>query len=147
MKPSAHALSRRSFALLCGSATAAAAFGAAVPETPELGLFKKLSGALTGFPASALDARFARDLAEALAAGGRRAELERRLEAPGGEFEGLETEIIAAWYSGVLPTPSGPMVGTFRDALIWAALGFAMPPGVCGAPQDWSKPPQAPFDQ
>ena len=143
MKPSSHAISRRSFALLCGSATAAAALGAAVPETPELGRFQKLSAALTGFPASALDAQFAHELAAALAAGGRIGELERRLRAPDGEFGGLETEIIAAWYSGILPTPSGPTVGTFRNALVWAALGFATPPGVCGAPQDWSKPPQA----
>ena len=143
MKPPTHALSRRSFALLCGSATAAAAFSAPVPETPESGLFQKLSAALTGFPASALDAHLGHELATALAASGRIDELELRLKAPGSEFGGLETEIIAAWYSGVLPTPSGPMVGTFRDALIWAALGFATPPGVCGVPQDWSKPPEA----
>ena len=143
MKPSTHALSRRSFALYCGSATVAATFGAAVPETPESGLFQKLSAALTGFPASALDAQFAHELAAALAASGRIDELERRLRAPGGEFGDLETQIIAAWYSGILPAPSGPMVGAFRDALIWTALGFASPPGVCGAPQDWSKPPKA----
>ena len=143
MEPSTHALSRRSFALYCGSATVAAAFGATVPETPESGLFQKLSAALTGLPAAALDAQFAQELAATLAAGGRIGELERRLRAPGSEFGDLETEIIAAWYSGILPTPSGPMVGTFRDALIWAALGFATPPGVCAAPQDWSKPPEA----
>ena len=144
MTPSIEPLSRRSFALFCGSASVAAATGASLPGIPEVGPFRRLSAELTGLPTSALDARFARDLAEALAAGGRRAELERRLEAPGSEFEDLETEIIAAWYSGVLPIPSGPMVGTFRDALIWAALGFTRPPGVCGTPQDWSKPPQAP---
>ena len=143
MTPSATALNRRSFALFCGSASVAAALGGAVPETSELGLFQEQSAALTGFPASALDAQFAHELATALAAGGRIGELERRLRAPGSEFGDLETEIIAAWYSGILPTPSGPMVGTFRDALIWAALGFATPPGVCAAPQDWSKPPEA----
>ena len=143
MKPATHALSRRSFALLCGSATAAVAFGAPGPETPKSEPFQQLSAELTSFPTSALDAQFAHELAAALAADGRIDELERRLRAPGSEFGDLETEIIAAWYSGVLPTPSGPMVGAFRDALIWAALGFATPPGVCGAPQDWSKPPQA----
>ena len=103
----------------------------------------ELFAELTGFPASALDAPFAQQLAAALAAVGRIDELERRLRAPGDEFASLETEIIAAWYSGQLPAPSGPMVGTFRNALIWAALGFATAPGVCGAPEDWSKPPQA----
>lgn len=144
MTPSIESLSRRSFAIFCGSASVAAALGASMPQAPELEPFQKLSAELTGFPTSALDARFARDLAEALVAGGRRDELERRLEAPGSEFDDLETEIIAAWYSGILPAPSRAVVGTFQGALIWAALGFAMPPGVCGAPQDWSKPPQAP---
>lgn len=141
MRQSIEPLSRRSFALFCGSASVAAALGASMPRGPELYPLQKLSAELTGFPASALDAQFARNLAEALTVGGRRDELERRLEAPGSELGDLETEIIAAWYSGVLPTPSGSMVGTFREALIWAALGFAMPPGICGAPQDWSKPP------
>lgn len=143
MTPSIESLSRWSFAIFCGSASMAAALGASMPQAPELEPFQKLSAELTGLPASMLDAQFARDLAEALAVGGRSDELERRLTAPGSEFGDLETEIIAAWYSGVLPTPSGPMVGAFRDALIWAALGFARPPGVCGAPQDWSKPPPA----
>ena len=143
MKRSTDSLSRRSFALLCGCAAAAAALGAAVPETPQLERLVKLSAALTGFPASALDARFAAQLAAALAANGRASELERWLNGPDGEFEELETEIIAAWYSGVLPTSAGPTVGAFREALVWAALGFATPPGVCAAPWDWSKPPQA----
>lgn len=114
-----------------------------MPQSPELGPFLKLSAELTGLPASALDAQFAHRLVEALAAGGRSGELGRRLKAPGSEFAALETEIIAAWYSGVLPAPSGAVVGTFQGALIWAALGFGRPPGVCGAPQDWSKPPPA----
>ena len=143
MKRSMDFPSRRSFALFCGSAAVAAALGAAAPESPELERLLKLSAALTGFPASAFDAQFAVRLAAALAANGRADELARWLNAPGGEFDELETEIIAAWHSGVLPAPAGPMVGAFRDALVWAALGFATPPGVCAAPQDWSKPPQA----
>ena len=147
MTPSIESLSRRSFALFCGSAGVAAALGAAMPEASELEPFQKLSAALTGFPASALDAQFAHELAAALAASGRADELERRLKAPVGECGDLDTEIIAAWYSGTLPAPSGPVVSTFRDALIWAALGFATPPGVCGAPQDWSKPPKPRLDE
>ena len=143
MKRSMDSLSRRSFALFCGSATVAVALGAAAPETPELERLLKLSAALTGFPPSALDAQFAVRLAAALTANGRAAELEGWLNAPDGKFEELETEMIAAWYSGVLPAPSGPVVGNFQDALAWTALGFVTPPGVCAAPQDWSKPPQA----
>ena len=138
-----HALNRRSFTLFCGSAGVAAAFGAALPKSSELEPFRKLSAELTGFPVSALDPQLSARLLQALVAGGCRKELKRRVLAPGPEFGGLETEIIAAWYSGVTPAPSGPVVGTFQAALIWPALGFATPPGVCSAPQDWSKPPSA----
>ena len=120
-----------------------AAFRASRPKTPELGPFQKLSAELTGFPASALDAQFAHGLMKSLADRGLTRELNRRLKAPDGEFGNLEAQIISAWYSGVLPTPSGPMIGTVRDALVWAALGFATVPGDCGTPGDWSKPPQA----
>ena len=136
-------LNRRSFSLLCGSASVAAAFGAALPDPPELGAFRKLCAELTGFPVSALDPRMAAQLLQALIEAGRGGELKRRLQGPSGDFADLETEIIAAWYSGVVPAPSGPVVGTFQGALIWSALGFAGPPGVCGVPQDWSKPPSA----
>ena len=140
-QPVRHALSRRSFTLFCGSVSVAAALGAAMPESPQLEPFRKLSAALTGFPVAALDPRIAARLLRGLVEAGRGKELTRRLRGPGDEFSVLETEIIAAWYSGVLPAPSRPVVGSFQGALIWAALGFATPPGVCGAPQDWSKPP------
>lgn len=135
-------LTRRSFAAACGSASAAA-LGAWPSTGINVNEFRELSAELTGFPASALDVQFAAELAEALAAVGLGDELKRRLKASGGAFHDLETEIIAAWYSGVLPTPSGPVVGTFQGALIWPALVFAAPPGLCRTPQSWSEPPAA----
>ena len=135
---------RRSFTLFCGSAGVAAALGASLSETPELGPFRKLCAELTGFPPSALDPQLTARLLQTLVEEGRGPELTSRLQAPSPEFADLEAEIIAAWYSGVLPAPSGPVVGTFQGALIWAALGFATPLGVCGAPQDWTNPPSAP---
>ena len=126
MTQSIDSLSRRSFAFLCSSASVAAAFGGSPPDTPEPGPLQNLFAELTGFPASALDAQFALELAEALATGGRADELQRRLRASDGDFDDLETEIIAAWYSGDLPAPNGPapngpVVGTFQGALIWTA--------------------------
>ena len=149
-QPARHALNRRSFTLFCGSVSVAVAFGASLSEAPELEPFRKLSADLTGFPIAALDPQSSAQLLQALVEVGRGEELKSRLQAPGSGFSGLETEIIAAWYSGVLPAPltramDAPGEGRLltQGALIWAALGFAGPPGVCGAPQDWSKPPLA----
>ena len=91
---------------------------------------------------------------EALVATGRGAELARLL-AEGAEIddEGLSRDLVVAWYSGIHPVQPGDprdgfararteVVATYVDALIWEALDFTHPLGVCsGVPGHWSLPP------
>ena len=134
-------MTRRAFATFCGAAfgTAAVAAPQAVPVEP----FVELSARLTGFRADTLDRRFAIALAQALAAAGHQSALEALLaddECAG--CSATEIDIISAWYSGVLPEPSGAVVGTLHEALIWQAVPFATPPSIC-AP-GWEEPPATP---
>ena len=104
--------------------------------------FCTLSANLTGFPVAALNRDFADALWRALSDAGHRPTLETLL---GGDrcagCEALEIDIVAAWYSGVLPAPSGGIVATLHDALIWKAASFASPPSVQGL--GWERPPDA----
>ena len=104
--------------------------------------FLDLSARLTGFPAEALDARFADGLRRALVESGRGAALDGLLQGEkSSDFRELEGAIIGAWYSGVLPTAAGPVVATLYGALIWAAADFAARPGVCAGHGSWGRPP------
>ena len=54
----------------------------------------------------------------------------------------LSAEIVAAWYSGVVTTPTGPKVVTHSEALVWHSAEFLHPPGQCGgAFGHWATPP------
>ncbi|HET7715683.1 MAG TPA: hypothetical protein VFK86_08655 [Bauldia sp.] len=67
----------------------------------------------------------------------------------------LANAIVAAWYSGVYTTmpkddgssPAGTQVeavATFTQALLWNALTFSKPWGVCGGDTGyWADPPKA----
>ena len=130
--------------------------GATVLDGARTDRFIAMSAGLTGVSPSALDPIMAERLMEAFAATGRGDELARLLAA---ETETADDEfsadLIVAWYSGihpVQPTDSGEgstpvpaeLVGTYDEALIWTALDFARPQGVCGgAPGHWSQPPGA----
>ena len=48
-----------------------------------------------------------------------------------GAREGLEVDVISAWYSGVVETDRGPKLAAYRDALMWEALDFTEPFGDC----------------
>ena len=103
--------------------------------------FLDLSARLTGFPAEALDGRFADGLQRALVESGHGAALDNLLQGEkGAEFRELEGAIIGAWYSGVLPTVAGPVVATLYGALVWAAVEFAARPGVCAGHGSWGRP-------
>lgn len=130
--------------------------GATVLDGARTDRFIAVSAGLTGVPASALNAAMAERLMAAFAATGRGDELARLLaedtEIADARFSG---DLIVAWYSGIHPAlaadPSGggtpvpaELVGTYDEALIWTALDFARPQGVCGgAPGHWSQPPGA----
>ncbi len=145
-------LNRRTFATFCGAAPSIAAMAASSPQAGVLEAFRELSARLTGFPASALDSGFAaalwRDLSETSDVG-RQSALKTLLARPnanGADDEcadcgAVEVEIIAAWYSGILPHTDGPVVATLHDGLIWRTAWFARPPSVC-APL-WEQPPAA----
>ena len=111
-------------------------------EAEGLAGFLDLSAQLTGFPKAELDAQFAGSLVQALVESGHGAALDSLLQGEGSaDFKALEGEIIGAWYSGVLPTASGPVVATLYGALIWAAVEFAARPGVCAGLGSWGRPP------
>jgi hypothetical protein len=48
-----------------------------------------------------------------------------------GAREGLEVDVISAWYSGAVETDKGPKLAAYRDALMWEALDFTKPFGDC----------------
>lgn len=135
-------VSRRAFAAFCGVAPGVAALAASSPEARKAEAFREVSAKLTGFPADALDARFAAALWRALAAAGHQSALDALLaDADCDGCEAVQVEIIAAWYSGLLPEATGAVPATLHDALIWRAMWFARPPSVC-APL-WEQAPQA----
>ena len=136
------ALTRRSFAALCGSATGVVLAGP-VPDAAAAASFRALSARLAGFDEAALDLRFASELRLALLAAGHGANLARlssSADAPADAMVALEADIIAAWYSGVLPGAE-PVVATLHGALIWAAAPFATPPGMCDGGGGWGGAP------
>jgi hypothetical protein len=45
--------------------------------------------------------------------------------------EGLEVDVISAWYSGVAETDKGPKLAAYHDALMWEVLDFTKPFGEC----------------
>ena len=134
-------LTRRSFAALCGAATGVAF---ATPVIGGADSFRALSAKLTGFDESALDPQFATQLRQALLIAGHAAGLNKlsattAAAATAGSLA-LETQIISAWYSGVIPrTP--PVVGKLYGALVWSAADFATPPGMCAGGGGWSGAP------
>jgi hypothetical protein len=115
--------------------------------------FAALSSALTGYPVD--DADLALHMAAAFDSPGQQAGLARlsRLltETPGTNFDaalrasGLEplaNELVAAWNSGIVKTAQGEKVVAYTGALMWKAMSFAKPMGVCGgAFGHWADPP------
>lgn len=122
------------FSLLPGFAVAANVISANA-----LANFVSLSAELTGYPPDSLDRQFASTLLQALIADG----ADIGTLGPGGDEVApeLATQIISAWYSGVLPTTPTPTVAKFHDALVWRTVDFATPPSVCGQPGAWAEAP------
>ena len=138
-----------------GTAMTRRGFAAALASVPAVGLagtarggdrverFRSLSARLTGFPEEAIDPGLALGMIDGLEAAGDGAGLDRLLSGTDGDEDGeLARRIAVAWYSGVHPAAGGPAVRTFHDALVWRALGYGEPPGLCSAePAGWSEPP------
>src|SRR5690606_1170877 len=107
--------------------------------------FSTLSVALTGYPAA--DPSVTAKVMAAFASRAQRADLARlaqlvaqtpasgwesALQAQG--LDKLANELVNVWYSGVVSTPAGQQVVLYTDALMWTAMTFAKPMGVCGGP-------------
>ena len=121
-----------------------AAVGAGSAGATGVDAFLRLSAELTGFPVDALNQEFARNLLEALtsSSSGRTPAVDALLrgeDVP--DRASLEADIVSAWYSGMVPGETVPVVATIRDALIWRVLGFATPPGACAGAASWDGPP------
>jgi len=57
-------------------------------------------------------------------------------------LDGVAQCAIVALYSGVVDTPSGPVVFAYNDALAWHAVPWTKPNAVCGGPTDyWATAP------
>lgn len=134
---------------LTGTSFAAAPATAATTTTD----FAQLAAALTGFPAPAPD--IAARMAKAFATPARRAQLAAlgRMVAttPAADLDAalqssglgtLANDLTAAWFSGVVNGAKGPQVVLYTDALVWTAMTFSKPMGVCGGALGyWSTPP------
>ena len=56
----------------------------------------------------------------------------------------LADDIVAAGYSGAYQTAAGLADFNLTHALVWRALDFTKPPGLCGGPTGyWADAPHA----
>lgn len=113
-------------------------------ESARLDAFRALSAKLTGFALEDMNAGFAADLLAALLEAGHGTGIQALLSGQqDSAAAALETAIASAWYSGVLPFPSGPVAGALGGALVWRAANFASPPGICDGTDSWAAPAEA----
>lgn len=120
----------------------------ALAQAPDATSFAQLSAALTGYPQSDPDA--ARKLMLAFATPARRASL-RALAAvvaatPPAQLDAaiaaqkldkIADDLVSAWYSGMV---DGKVV-LYTQALVWNAMTFSKPMGVCGGVTGyWAEP-------
>jgi len=115
--------------------------------------FGKLSAALTGYPEADADA--VGKMMRAFATPARRAslatlaqvvattppsDLDAALKAR--KLDVIANDLVAAWYSGVVTNGSKSQVVLYADALMWSAMTYTKPMGVCGGVTGyWADPP------
>jgi hypothetical protein len=99
-----------------------------------------LSARLTGAGLPALDATAAGKLLDGFISMGRGPDLVVLAAAPGTSVGTLADDIVAAWYSGLYTTSALDLT----KALLWDALDFTKPPGLCGgATGYWADAPHS----
>ena len=132
---------------IAGAALAPAALGA--PPSITTAQFASLSAALTGFPEP--DADTAAMVLRAFATPQRRASLAALARVvsttpaaqldpaiAADKLDAVANDLVACWYSGV----TGSQVVLYAQALMWSAMSFTKPMGVCGGPTGyWTDPP------
>lgn len=136
---------------LAGRALPALAQGAALVTTAQ---FAATSAALTGYPAP--DAATAAKMLRTFATPERRAPLAALAQVvaatPAAGLDAAITragldpvanDLVAAWYSGIVTQRGAQTLVLYTDALMWTAMTFSKPMGVCGGPTGyWAQPPQ-----
>jgi len=103
--------------------------------------FRVLSATLTGRSPADLDVTAAHKLLAGFLSLGRGDDL-MGLAADPGNAGTLANDIVAAWYSGSYASSDGLAAFDLTDALVWDALDFTKPPGLCGGDTGhWADPP------
>jgi hypothetical protein len=145
------ALARRDFLLSLAGAIAAAGtagFPARLYAASSISVeqFAVLSKTLTQ-ATTALDPDVARTLLGAFIVTGHEAGLAALIADPSSaaaKNAPLAQAIVGAWYSGVCTVANGQEVATFDQALMWSAMTFTKPFGVCGGDTGyWSDVPKS----
>jgi hypothetical protein len=140
-------ISRRGV-ILGGASAAALAVGlplrSATQETITVDQFRALSARLTGAGMTDLDAAPAGKLLDGFISMGRGADLAALAADPGISAGAVADDIVAAWYSGLYTTSTGLATLDLTKALLWHALDFTKPPGLCGGPTGyWADAPHS----
>jgi hypothetical protein len=127
------------------TATLAAGFplGARAEEAITVDRFRDLSARLMGSGVTELDPMVAGKLLDGFLSTGRGPDLARLAADPAINSGTLADDIVAAWYSGSYQTGAGLATFGLTNPLLWHALDFTKPPGLCGGPTGyWAAPPQ-----
>jgi hypothetical protein len=141
----AQTIARRSLIIGGASAATVAVFPLPTPAQDIITVdqFRALSARLTGVAVANLDTIAAGKLLDGFISMGRGADLARLAADPGLTGGMLTNDIVAAWYSGSYATRAGAAAIDLTKALVWNALDFTKPRGVCGgATGYWSEPHQ-----
>lgn len=153
-------VSRRALLRAASGASALALAGRALPAFAQsapavtTAQFAATTAALTGYPApgNATAARMLRAFAtpERRAPLAALAKLVAATPASGLDaaiaqagLDPVANDLVAAWYSGVVTQGNTQTLVLYTDALMWTAMTFSKPMGVCGgATGYWAQPPQ-----
>ena len=111
----------------------------ALAQTADAGAFARASVALTGYPAPdpATAAKVMRAFATPQRASSLRALIALVASTPASELDAaiagrkldkIANDLVAAWYSGMV---DGKVV-LYTDALVWTAMAYSKPMGICG---------------
>jgi hypothetical protein len=139
-------ITRRS--LIAGGTSAATVtlgfpLSASAQQTITVAQFRALSARLTGADVAELDATAAAQLLDGFLSLGRGPDLASLAADTRMNAGPLADDIVAAWYSGRYASRAGVATIDLTRALVWNALPFTKPPGVCGGETGyWAKPPE-----